>query len=720
MAFSVIDQQRDAILQGIQSITRGDWKCLVVDTESKKIIDNAVKEDDILNNNIATIEKIEDRREPNPEMEAIYILSPEPHIVDCLLADFDRRRYKCAHLLWTSLIDPSLRRKIDDFPGVRQLRASSNTLFIDFYPREASLLTFRDPWSFPILYHKDCDSLVATHLKTLAQKIAGVCITLGEYPKVRYWRPREQHWDAAVLCTHLASFVQQELDTYAHWNNNFPPQTGRPQASLIITDRAMDVVAPLVHEFTYQAMAHDLLPVKEGDKITYRTTINKGMPDAEEKDLELSEKDKLWVENRHRHMKDTIDKLMGDFRKFIEENPHFTNENADTTSLSAIRDMLAGLPQFQELKEAYSLHLTMAQECMNIFQNNKLPDIAAAEQTMATGLDEDYKKPKNVLDSVVRLLDEESISYPDRLRLIVLFVIYRNGVILEDVKRLLAHASLPQADSAVLENLRALGCQSLRRDVKEPVSEPTVLFPKDTKNAQFSEEYSLSRFDPVLKDVIDATARGVLDQIDFPFVKPPSDPNEDMLLAQGGSLRAGRPNWASGGRRPPEKRQRILVFMAGGATYSESRACYQVGNERAREVILATSHMITPQLYIRQLRDLSRGRRQLDLPADRPKPKAPAHLFERPKVVPNPAGPGPTNPSPHGGPARRPVPLAQDMSKMTLGSGGKPSPRPIQSPSQSSVKSPGTPTSQHQQYPPSDGKHHKEKKLRNFLGMKKS
>lgn len=117
------------------------------------------------------IEKIEDRREPNPEMEAIYILSPEPHIVDCLLADFDRRRYKCAHLLWTSLIDPSLRRKIDDFPGVRQLRASSNTLFIDFYPREASLLTFRDPWSFPILYHKDCDSLVATHLKTLAQKV---------------------------------------------------------------------------------------------------------------------------------------------------------------------------------------------------------------------------------------------------------------------------------------------------------------------------------------------------------------------------------------------------------------------------------------------------------------------------------------------------------------------------------------------------------------------
>jgi hypothetical protein len=42
--------------------------------------------------------------------------------------------------------------------------------------------------------------------------------------------------------------------------------------------------------------------------------------------------------------------------------------------------MLAGLPQFQELKEAYSLHLSMAQECMNIFQSHKLADLASVEQ----------------------------------------------------------------------------------------------------------------------------------------------------------------------------------------------------------------------------------------------------------------------------------------------------------------------------------------------------
>ncbi|MDA4133214.1 MAG: Sec1 family protein, partial [Thaumarchaeota archaeon] len=263
-------------------------------------------------------------------------------------------------------------------------------------------------------------------------------MSLGEYPKVRYYRPKSPLHEASVLCSHLARFVQEELDEYAKWNANYPPQTNRSQAFLLITDRSMDLMAPLVHEFTYQAMAHDLLPIKEGDKVAFHMTINEGRVNAEEKDMELQEKDKVWVDNRHRHMKDTIDKLMGDFQKFLDQNPHFTNDEGDATSLNAIKDMLAGLPQFQEMKEAYSLHLTMAQECMNVFQRNKLPDIASIEQTLATGLDEDFRKPRNILDQVVRLLDDEAIIPSDRLRLVMSYLIFRDGVVLEDVKRLLA------------------------------------------------------------------------------------------------------------------------------------------------------------------------------------------------------------------------------------------------------------------------------------------
>lgn len=548
-----------------------------------------------------------------------------------------------------------------------------------------------------------------------------MCITLGEYPKVRYYRPTNALHEAQVLCGHLARFVQEELDSYAQWDANFPPPSQRPQATLIVTDRSMDLMAPLVHEFTYQAMAHDLLPIKEADKVTFHTTINQGTPEAQEKDMELSEKDKIWVDNRHRHMKDTIEKLMGDFQKFLEQNPHFTDENADTTNLNSIRDMLAGLPQFQEMKEAYSLHMTMAQECMNIFQSHKLPDMASIEQTLSTGLDEDFRKPKNVLESVARLLDDEAIQPGDRLRLIIMYILFRDGVIMEDIKRLLAHASLPQNEGEAIANLELLGGRTTHA-LKDIRPTPLQLFPKDIKAAQASsEEYGLSRFEPVLKPMLEALTKGTLDQTTFPYVKPPVDPNEDLIAAQGGSLRAGRPNWAAAGRRPPENRQRLIVFMAGGATYSESRACYEVGNERSRDVILATSHMVTPQLFVRQVSDLGRDRRLLDLPLDRPKRHAPAHLFERPAPPQPPPGQQPMAAPPRmgGSPAsgRRPVPSAgaqasrpaapptQAMGKMNLNQGAPPRPPPSNGPETGGY--------------PDDGKLHKEKKRRNFLGMKK-
>ncbi|TKA69182.1 hypothetical protein B0A49_04120, partial [Cryomyces minteri] len=414
MGVSIMDAQRDILLDTIKSTAPGEWKVLVVDEASRKLIDNVVKEDEILNEHITNIEQIEHKRLAKKDMDAVYILTPQPHIVDCVMADFERRRYRRTFLIWTSLLHPALRDRIDKSTIAREQIKLFRVLNVEFLPRESHVVTFRDPWSFPVLFHPACNNLVKQHMEDMAQKIVGVCVALGEYPTIRYYRPRNPNHEASVLCSHLARFVQDELDLYAKFHEDFPPASTRPRGALYIVDRSMDLYAPLVHEFTYQAMAHDLLPIKDSEKTTYRAKVNEGRPDEQEKDMEIGEKDKIWVQNRHQHMKDTIEKLMSDFQKFIDENPHFTNtDSGNASSLNAIKDMLAGLPQFQEMKEAYSLHLSMAQECMNIFQRQKLPDLASVEQSLATGLDEDYRKPKNMADQVVRTLDDESISHPD-------------------------------------------------------------------------------------------------------------------------------------------------------------------------------------------------------------------------------------------------------------------------------------------------------------------
>lgn len=83
------------------------------------------------------------------------------------------------------------------------------------------------------------------------------------------------------------------------------------------------MVTPLLHEFTYQAMANDLLPIEDGKTYKYEFRGPTGM---EEKTATFEEKDSIWTSIRHMHMKDTIDKLMQDFNKFCQENTNFTDK----------------------------------------------------------------------------------------------------------------------------------------------------------------------------------------------------------------------------------------------------------------------------------------------------------------------------------------------------------------------------------------------------------
>lgn len=64
------------------------------------------------------------------------------------------------------------------------------------------------------------------------------------------------------------SFFQRRLTQWDFFVNacKTQPETDvpRPRAVLFVLDRSLDPVAPFLHEFTYQAMVNDLLPVEGG------------------------------------------------------------------------------------------------------------------------------------------------------------------------------------------------------------------------------------------------------------------------------------------------------------------------------------------------------------------------------------------------------------------------------------------------------------------------
>ncbi|KAL4808699.1 Sec1-like protein [Aspergillus unguis] len=661
---SLLNIQREIILNTIRTTGGDNWKVLVVDEASRKLIDNAVNEDDILNLNVTNIEQIEHRRKSNQPMDALYILSALPHITDCVLADFERKRYRKSYLVWTSFLPPELRARFDRSQMAQENIAGFHTISVDYYPRESRVVTFRDPWSFPVLFHPGCNHLIREHLATLAHKAVSLCATLGEYPVIRYYRPRTPTHEASVLCSHLARFIQEELDQFAQFNRDFPPQSPRPRGVLLVVDRSMDLFAPMIHEFTYQSMVHDLLPVKEGDKVTYKMVVNKGSMTEGEKEMEINDQDKVWVEYRHMHMKDVLGKLGADFAKFRAANPQFAEDN-NKADVGMIKDMLAGLRDFQEGRDLYTLHLNMAEECMEFFQKHKLIEVSSVEQCLATGLDENYKKAKGMAMQLVQLLDDDSIIDSDRLRLLLFYIIYRNGLLPGDIRKLMAHAQLPPQDGNVISNLELLGARVDKqlKDDKPPVQ---PLFNRKPPVVSEMDEGILSRYDLNVKMMLEEVIRGTLDPTIFPPTRPQTDADgmagQQDTLAQA-SLRSAKPTWARTRTTGEQPRQRIIVFMAGGATYGEARTCYELSDMYKKDVFLATSHMLTPSLFLRQVADLSADKRRLDIPAERPKPVAPAHLFEKDPPPPQPAPQKKPSPAPVPGPA----PPTAAMGQMSMG-----------------------------------------------------
>lgn len=312
-------------------------------------------------------------------------------------------------------------------------------------------------------------------------------------------------------------------------------------------------------------------------------------------------------------------------------------------------------------------------------------------------------------DQIVRTLDDEEITPADRLRLIALYVIFKNGILPADLQKLLFHAQLPPPDGDVIRNLDLLGAR-VARQLKEKRDAQPPLFPPKPAPPPNTEDYGLSRFNPALQDMLEEHIRGSLPQDVFPFTK--MSPDDVASMAQENtapaSLRSAKPTWAKSRLASAEPRQRVIVFVAGGATYSEARACYDVSNKTSRDVFLVTSHMMKPQLFLRQVGDLSQNRRSLRLPIDQPQPVAPAHLFEKPeppKPAPPPAGTKPPMAGglPSGPRVAGPKPPTAAMGAINLNSNPQ---KHSPSPSQSSTTKPGKEEK--------EGKEKKKKKLHLF------
>jgi syntaxin-binding protein 1 len=571
---------------------------------------------------------------------------------------------------------------------------------------EAQVFSLKTPHSFFTLFQplggtfgpdgEEAKAAIEEELHFATQSLLNVCVTLNEFPLIRYYNP--SHPPLGPLGTpqnaqqspspsssnaafpgsarmarlrgdstgptsmpssgsgdhftkRLAFRLQTAIDAYV--KDNEPKQEpGRPKGILFITDRTMDTVAPFLHEFSYQAMCNDLLPITEGNKYKYSFYNAEGQ--REDKEALLTDDDAVWQGIRHLHIVEAIDKLSRDFKSHAGEAGQFTD---NASSLNDMRDMLASLPQMQEMKDKLSLHLTMAQNCMNHFEKTRLPAQAMVEQNCATRTTPEGQKPRTLVEEMVPLLDANDVSNADKVRIIALYIMYSDGVPDEDRRRLFQHARLGLAEMDAVNNLVHLGA----RVVKDPMNSGWDAWFKKGKRKQVSgeNEYELSRYQPLVKLMLEDHFAGKLETATYPYVRdgPPESAvgmssmvggasglvssaigGKDSPLGRIGSgnsaagsrpqpssLRSAKPTWHQKGRpvagtsassstlptgqeRGDGNRQRVIVFVAGGMTFSEVRSTYQVSERLAKDVYIGSSHIFTPGMFIDNLKHFGKAK----------------------------------------------------------------------------------------------------------------
>uniref|UniRef100_W5K094 Syntaxin binding protein 3 n=1 Tax=Astyanax mexicanus TaxID=7994 RepID=W5K094_ASTMX len=546
------------------------WKIMILDSFTTRLLSSCCKMSDLMAEGITIVEDLFKSREPVLEMKAVYFMSPTTKCVDAFINDFKLKpKYKAAYVYFTDYCPDDLFNKMKLFCA-KHIKVCKE-INISFLPLESQVFTCDNPGAFKSIYSPQSTERGQT-LETFADQLVTLCATLDEYPGVRYKKDSQLDYTKV-----LAELVDNKLAQHYELDNSGKKKE-KTQAQLIIVDRGFDPVSPILHELTYQAMAYDLVPIKN-DIYKYKGK------DGSEKEALLNESDELWIRLRHLHIAEVTEQIP----KLVKEISANKKQPEGKISIGGLKQLMKQMPAFRKQVSQKRNHLTLAEDCMNKFQSS-VEKLCKAEQDLAVGSDVEGQKVKDPMRTLLPVLLNPHSTH-DKIRAVLLYIFSLNGTTEENLTKLIQHVKI-EGESEYITNWNLLGVPI--------ISSPSLFSSRKPPRRDRSQEetYNLSRWTPIIKDVMEDVVENKLDTKDWPH-------QSECPAAWNGSRAVS----ARQKHKPSaqEAGSRLIIFVLGGISYSEMRCAYEVTQAtKSCEVIIGSSHILTPTSLLEDIRDLSK------------------------------------------------------------------------------------------------------------------
>ncbi|KAI9510581.1 Sec1 family-domain-containing protein [Russula earlei] len=511
-------------------------KVLLLDSHTTPIVSLASTQSVLLSHQVYLTDRIDNtKRDRMAHMKCICFLQNSEDSLGALEVELKEPKYGEYYLYFSNILTKTAIERLadaDEYEAVREVQE----YFADYAPLLPSLFSLNyTPSPSTPLYGSSPSTWDAKALDRHVQGLIAVMLSLKKKPVIRYEKMSAM---ARKLAVELHSRIQAESQLFDFRLTQVPPL-------LLILDRRNDPVTPMLSQWTYQAMVHELLGIRNG-----RVDMSR-VPDIrpELSEITLTTSTDPFFQAHHFA---TFGDLGTALKSYVQsyQARSVAQQPSSINSISEMKRFVEEYPEFRKLGGNVSKHVALVGELSRLVERDRLLELGEVEQGLSTRAGADVK-------SVQAFITNNGISSRNKLRLLILYALRYQKTQANNIASLITLAlqnGVRSEEARLVYAILNIAGADHRQDDLYSTGSLLALGRSALKGLKGVENVYMQHT-PHLSETLENLLKGKLKESSHAF------------------LESAGPN--AGLQRP----QDVIVFVIGGTTYEEARAVALLNQE---------------------------------------------------------------------------------------------------------------------------------------------